>query len=209
MRGLVLLLLVTLFLSEAIYSQERKRVSETGLSVGIGNSMLLNDGFHPYFTRKYNPFFDYAVFYKMNNSKQPISWKFEFFMQAISSSYEFSETTEGVIEQGYSGLNFKGSLNLNKQKDDVFKLFFGVGVYSVGQNRIPHFSSNLKMVQDGLLSYCGISFNGELTSSLPIDRSNLGVSWRFFIYPSITFLNRYSVPEFYHFGSSIAIFYSI
>jgi hypothetical protein len=41
--------------------------------------------------------------------------------------------------------------------------------------------------------------------SIPIDKNHIGLSWRFFLMPNLTFLNRSDVPEFYHFGNSINI----
>lgn len=187
-------------------SQSNSKRTETGIVFGLGVSSLINENIHIYYKSRFNPMFDYALFYRVNYPEKRFSIKTEYVMQVFSSPYQFNESSDAIVEQGLMGVNLKaGTMNRKDPNIRAFDFHGGIGLYTIGQTRIPEPSSGLKAFEDKFGAYFGLSFNGEFSYSIPIDKYRVGMAWRFYILPNITFFNSKNVPEFYHFGNSLAL----
>lgn len=205
-RTALMPLLVVFLLSHAAVAQNKK--NEAGLLVGQGLSSLLNSNASSYFTDRYNGVFEVSPFYRINFETAPFSLKFEYTQRTILSEFKFNESFDARISQAFMGFNVKGSYTKRSTAARAFEFFGGFGLYTLAQKRTPNPLSGLRPVDDGFAPYWGISFEADFSYSIPIDKYRIGMAWRVFALPSITFLNQKGIPEFYHLGSSIAIFTS-
>ena len=206
MKSTICILLVTLSFT-GFAQKPTKPTSEGGILVGIGYSGLLNSNINSYYKKITNNHFESAVFYRKNYLNNKLTIKYEYNQKAFTSKFQFNETNHGIAEQGLMGFSAKWKYNKNGIDKRNFELLLGAGLYTIlGQRRVPDPFSGLQEIDDGYFSYCGVSFDFEFSYGIPLDKYTVGAAWRFSILPNLTFFNRNNVPEFYHAGSSIAIY---
>lgn len=206
-KSLVLFTLLLVFFANHTSTAQKKN-NETGLLIGHGFSSILNSDASLYFTDNYNGVFEVSPFYRINFEEPPISLKFEYTQRTILSEFGFNEDFNARISQAYMGLNIKGSYTKLDPSIRAFEFFCGIGLYTLAQKRIPNPLSDLNSIDDGFAPYWGISFEADFSYSIPIDKYRVGMAWRLFALPNITFFNKNSIQEYYHLGSSISIFTS-
>lgn len=182
--------------------------NETGLSIGYGFSSILNSNTSLYFSNNYNGLFEVSPFYRINFDEKPIALKLEYSQRTIFSEIEFNDEFNARASQAYMGINLKCSYTKKNPSIRAFELFWGLGFYTLAQKRTPNPVSGLNSLDDGFAPYWGISFDADFSYSIPIDKYRVGMAWRIFALPNITFFNKNNVQEFYHIGSSISLFTS-
>lgn len=195
-----------LLLCYTVQAQNKKH--EVGLFLGHGVSSLINSNESSYFTDFYNGALEAAPFYRINFKEQSFALKFEYTQRAIFSEYQFNNLFNARVSQAYMGVNIKGSYIKSDPSTRVFEFFGGVGLYTLGQKRTPNPISGINPINDGFAPYWGMSIEVDLSYSIPIDKYRVGMAWRVFALPNLTFFNRNGIPEFYHLGSTISLFTS-
>ena len=143
-----------------------------------------------YFSNNYNGLFEVSPFYRINFDEKPIALKLEYTQRTIFSEIEFNDEFNARASQAYMGINLKCSYTKKNPSIRAFELFWGLGFYTLAA------------------PYWGISFDADFSYSIPIDKYRVGMAWRIFALPNITFFNKNNVQEFYHIGSSISLFTS-
>jgi hypothetical protein len=206
-KGIVLITMLLVILINQTSIAQNKKI-ETGLLIGHGFSSILNTNASLYFTDNYNGVFEVSPFYRINFEEAPFSLKFEYTQRTILSEFEFNEDFNARISQAFMGFNVKGSYTKIDPSIRAFEFFGGIGLYTLAQKRTPNPLSGLRSVDDGFAPYWGISFEADFSYSIPIDKYRVGMAWRIFALPNITFFNKNSVQEFYHLGSTLSIFTS-
>ena len=200
------LLLITSIFSLAVSANGNNSKGETGFLLSHGYSFLMNGQLDMYYIENPNAVIEFAPFYRRNLNK--LALKTEFTQRYVSSQYNFNDDYHGRVVQSFVGMNLKCSYSEKGFDDRTFELFLGAGIYTLYQKRVPDYFSGLKEIEDGFAPYWGLSIEAEFSYSIPVGKNRVGMAWRLFAMPNATFFNRKDTPEFYHMGTTLAMFTS-
>lgn len=201
---LVLTYLVFL-MPDKIYSQE-PNIERNGIVFGSYFDQLINSKIDAYYKNIYGIGFNAIFFHKINISKINHFLYAELDIKNNSNNFKYDNNHSGIVNQTKLGMNLMVSLS-RKVNEDNEEFIMGAGIYTVSQKRIPDPLSNLDIINDGFGAYYGIVFNAGYTYKINLGDNKLGISYRLFYYPDITFSNSKDCPEFYSFGATIALRY--
>lgn len=198
------ILILLFFLVPLKVLPQKEKFEKNGISAGISLTWLTNQELDSYYKYNNSAGYHMMTYHGFNLLGSNRLFFLELDYRTSSNLYKFDDSNNGITSQTKIGFNFTGNL-FKESPNAPFEILIGSGIYTLWQERIPDPLSGLQEINDGFGAYWGIVINAGLSYSIPIGKSFVGMSYRFFWYPDLTFFNKNDVPEFYSTGSSLLI----